>query len=1583
MGSNSLGSLTVDLIANTGGFVGPIEQSERVALKAMKAIGAAVDEFGNYTDKTYKKIAQSSAALDSSYDRIAENMKREIALYGDVTRAATVAYDVQKGALKGLSDEQKRSLTAQAMRLDALDNANAAFNKNAKAIDQAGGSLRGFRGIAQSAGYQLQDIAVQAQAGTSAFTIFSQQGSQFASSFGAGGAVVGAVIALSGVIGGVLFRSFMDTAEAIKKEADNIKVLTGNIRDLTDAEREHVNAGSIDRVNEQIKKNNELSETIKKQIANIKLLNEQNGQTRTVTTSYGGGSAGSIQVIIDNTKALLDAQKDLTANQLAFDAANKAIDEGRDVEGVKKRLQALKDETALVGLHGDALWRQKGIQAGLTEENLKAYELEAKRFDSATTAEYIKGLNDETLALQLRNAEIHKNIPLMAELAKKQAESKAGKQGGTPEQQAEIVAAGELNTKLKEKNDLDTKAVALYEQQDKSAKDRILSLEREVALYGVSSKAQQLEYDIKSGLIKINGGLLSQQAKRMLQLTAELELMDKQAALAKAAEAVAFAGYDNTKGNIESAKMQYELDNGILKINGALTKEYYEQLIANKKIEESKNNIKNIDDYLKGQTHEIDKARLITGEEKLRYDIMNNILYIEGGITSEKAKQALSNQRIRDAQVRQLQLADAIKSGLTEALLQSSMEGEDIFKTLAKSIKGIFSTLVLKPILDIATDQISKQLSGILGSVGTKGADGKVTGATGALGSLGPWGAVAAAVVAGVSIYNKEEEKKFAKLDAAYRQGTQSLGTVLGQANTKSDSISSALERLGETSDTTLGVNRNMYQALLDIKTGISGAAAGFARQMSPAGLSALESSSTLSNRTVKAIGGSGLALTNLQDKVGGNQLTSFVAGFTNALAGKIASAVYSNKTKVTDSGIKIMGTALSDILASGTIEAFNYATLKTTKKFIGLSYSTKVKEQTSAVDEMFEKQFASIFLGAGEALEIAAGVFNQKFDPSKLLVDTQNLSLKGLEGDALTKEIESFFSSTLDNWAGVLVGGTTILKDFQQVGEGAFETVVRLASQTTTFSEYAKLLNLNFKATGIAAVIATQNIAEAAGGFDKLSESLASYYQNFYTDAERASKATELLAAQFKDLGYDTLPSSREAFRSLVEGIDVTTESGAALFASVIGLSGQFAELVKWTDSANLSTEQLIKTLKDAASTAFDNLSRSIEAERTRIEGIVDNASGAKGALDAAISREKETVTASHNERLKLLQEAAKKEQELAQSSADAEYESRKAANRAQQDLFKEQISEFEKSISGLSKLFDDLNSAISDIAIVTDDVTRARRRAAEYEIETAITNARAGRGVPTDGRLNDALSTLRNNPTQLYSSLEEMSYATAVTQNKLKELADLTENQMTTEQQTLVLLQQQLEAAQLAADAIQKSTVAISEKFDEQIAAEDEAYTKQIATLDAMAEDARKQFDKLTGIDTSLLSLDEAQKAFNTALLAADFVNAKAQLDQLTLIESNAKAQLDTLLGIETGIMSVEDALREFASALVAVKEATTDGGLGQSKSSLQKSYDALVEETTALRQESYDLNQETRKNTQETADILRRMEEESLTI
>lgn len=109
-------------------------------------------------------------------------------------------------------EEASRQLTALGRTSEQVDTAIARMTgdvgKTNKAMsDAARGGLSSFRNAAGQVGFQVQDMVVQLQSGTSAFVAIGQQGSQLAGAFGPGGAVLGAVIALASAVGGVLYKS--------------------------------------------------------------------------------------------------------------------------------------------------------------------------------------------------------------------------------------------------------------------------------------------------------------------------------------------------------------------------------------------------------------------------------------------------------------------------------------------------------------------------------------------------------------------------------------------------------------------------------------------------------------------------------------------------------------------------------------------------------------------------------------------------------------------------------------------------------------------------------------------------------------------------------------------------------------------------------------------------------------------------------------------------------------------------------------------------------------------------------------------------------------------------------------------------------------------------------------------------------------------------------------------------------------------------------------------------------------------------------------------------------------------------------
>ena len=120
---------------------------------------------------------------------------------------------------KGFNDTAKASTT--------FDNT---IKKTSASVRTANSGMRSLKGSAQNLGFQLQDVAVQAQMGTNALVILGQQGSQVLSSFGATGAIAGAFVAIGAALSGVLLTALNDTDNAVEELDESIKALDATAR---------------------------------------------------------------------------------------------------------------------------------------------------------------------------------------------------------------------------------------------------------------------------------------------------------------------------------------------------------------------------------------------------------------------------------------------------------------------------------------------------------------------------------------------------------------------------------------------------------------------------------------------------------------------------------------------------------------------------------------------------------------------------------------------------------------------------------------------------------------------------------------------------------------------------------------------------------------------------------------------------------------------------------------------------------------------------------------------------------------------------------------------------------------------------------------------------------------------------------------------------------------------------------------------------------------------------------------------------------------------------------------------------------
>lgn len=120
--------------------------------------------------------------------------------------------------------------------------------------------------------------------------------------------------------------------------------------------------------------------------------------------------------------------------------------------------------------------------------------------------------------------------------------------------------------------------------------------------------------------------------------------------------------------------------------------------------------------------------------------------------------------------------------------------------------------------------------------------------------------------------------------------------------------------------------------------------------------------------------------------------------------------------------------------------------------------------------------------------------------------------------------------------------------------------------------------------------------LVKASGGMDSLVASASTYYDRFYSDAEKTANATRDITDALAAVGLQ-MPQTDAQFRALVESQMALGESGAAAVAALFGVSGAFADL---TASAYEAAEAARKNAVDAAYRALQN---SVAAQRAQLE--------------------------------------------------------------------------------------------------------------------------------------------------------------------------------------------------------------------------------------------------------------------------------------------------------------------------------------------------------------------------------------------
>lgn len=504
------------------------------------------------------------------------------------------------------------------------------------------------------------------------------------------------------------------------------------------------------------------------------------------------------------------------------------------------------------------------------------------------------------------------------------------------------------------------------------------------------------------------------------------------------------------------------------------------------------------------------------------------------------------------------------------------------FALQAITMKGAEATATVAA----ETTMTGASLAGSAARTGAKAAEG----IAGIFAALGPFGfpvaaaATAVMVAAGVKMFGGGGRGSAPGAgDMEARQEAQGTGSVLGDSKAKSESIAKSLEIVASNTNKDLEFSNGMLKALRNIETGIDAVAVALSRTLGASG----------------ALDTAGLNLGTT-----GRPATLGNLGFGNTTTRELQ-----------DQGLQFGSQSLGDILAGGIDgQAYQQVLQTKVKKAFGITYSNKssVQTTTGSLDADLANQITSLIgslkVGVLEAASVL-GVTGAEATLDAFRVELGKLSFKDMSGAEIQEALNAIFSKLGDDLAATAIPELTQL---QKVGEGAFETLARVARQYQVVDVSLTSIGMTFGAVGVSSLKARERLVDLAGGIDEFADQVSYFAENFLSDLERMAPVQRAVATELERLGLASV-KTKDDFKNVVLGLDLTTEAGAKLYAALMDLAPAFAKVIDF----QVEGSKEVQTWRDAVIDAYDRESGALENTRDKLLDLAKSLKEFSAGLD------------------------------------------------------------------------------------------------------------------------------------------------------------------------------------------------------------------------------------------------------------------------------------------------------------------------------------------------------------------------------
>jgi hypothetical protein len=393
-------------------------------------------------------------------------------------------------------------------------------------------------------------------------------------------------------------------------------------------------------------------------------------------------------------------------------------------------------------------------------------------------------------------------------------------------------------------------------------------------------------------------------------------------------------------------------------------------------------------------------------------------------------------------------------------------------------------------------------------------------------------------------------------------QAANGAGTVLGDSAAKSESIKHALEIVAANSNKDLEYSNQMLRSLRNIDFSISKLAGTVARQIQVSG--------SLFDTSKLKLGDSGSS------------------GFLGLIGG--------SKTSKTlfDLGINLAASSVGNIIANG-ISGSSYQIvqkIKTSNGFLGIGGGTKTTYTTTKgqIDPEITKAIQDVIRSLRDGLLSAADVIGLEGAEAILnsfQVSIGKISFKDMTGQEIEDQLNAIFSKVGDQMAGAIF---PTLATMQKVGEGLFETFIRVAREYQVIDLELKSIGKEFGAVGVGSIAARDALIQLFDSLDDFVEKTDFFRDQFLSNAEQIAPVQASVIAELQRLGMAGVVT-RDQFKEAVLGLDLTTQAGREMYAALLAVAPAFDKVLDYFDEVNKQTIQSLQQTADQFGKFADSL--------------------------------------------------------------------------------------------------------------------------------------------------------------------------------------------------------------------------------------------------------------------------------------------------------------------------------------------------------------------------------------------------------